>query len=123
MSITGPPPKFHGTRDILRLLGPHSSPAPIPDPELLTQLLTELCTRAWTYADGCRQSAEKLAGHVDVFGFVRSHADSVNTGRKLTPFHRSNIDPPLRATDRAACSFRERHHLLDGRPAILAGPI
>jgi hypothetical protein len=24
----------------------------------------------------------------------------VNTGRKLTPFHRSNIDPPPRATDR-----------------------
>jgi hypothetical protein len=27
---------------------------------------------------------------------------SVNTGRKLTPFHRSKTDPPSRVTDRAA---------------------
>jgi hypothetical protein len=26
----------------------------------------------------------------------------VNTGRKLTPFHRSKTDPPSRVTDRAA---------------------
>jgi hypothetical protein len=29
-------------------------------------------------------------------------ASGVNTGRKLTPFHRSKTDPPSRVTDRAA---------------------
>ena len=32
-----------------------------------------------------------------LLGSVRS----VNTGRKLTPFHRSKTDPPSRVTDRA----------------------
>jgi len=65
--------------------------------------------RRYTYAqrvriflrDGC---IDRYKGHRLVFpGTLRLLSlRFVNTGRKLTPFHRSKTDPPSRVTDRAA---------------------
>ena len=44
----------------------------------------------------------------------------VNTGRKLTPFHRPNVDPPHRATDRVARSSGDWRHLLLRTKATVA---